>query len=51
MVRWLSWLDQEMKAGREHTECTLAARLERFRALDPLFMVMACSSLVAVART
>ena len=49
MVRFLSWLDREMKAGHEHTECTLAAQLERFRALDPLFVVMADSLLVVVA--
>ena len=50
MVRWMSWLDREMKADREHTECTLAAELERFRALDPLFVVMADSLPVVVAR-
>ena len=39
MVRWMAWLDEELKAGRPHTECTVAQQLERYRKLDPLFVV------------
>lgn len=38
MIRFLSWLDQEVAAGRLHDEATLAEQLLHYRQQDPRFV-------------